>query len=406
MNQAFKPIRKPPSIPELMPRLLRRLAALRDDTITLIGPERRLGVFGWSFVICVILPTIIAGIYLILIASRQYVAEARFAVRTAVEINAASGTEALSLIASLSSSSSTMQDAFIVADYIESRTIIEDLGGKDIVHAVYSRPEIDWFSRLPGNQTLEKIWKYWKKEIDVTIDTPTGIITLAAYAFRAQDAQRLAALIVQQSERLVNQISERSRSDALLRANAEVQLAQERLGKAREELLDYRNRTNILNPEQSATSIGSIIGQLMVEKLELENQMASTGGSLSADAPTNQFARARITNLDSEIKELQEKMTSESQNSALSEQIAGYEERQLKQQFAEKVYEIAQASYERAREEQDKQQLYLVTIVRPTLPEEAAYPRRLIDTGLIFSVCLILWSMIALMVAAVRDHME
>lgn len=389
-----------------MPKLLQRLSSLRDDTTTLVRAKTGLGPLGWSFILCVGLPTFIAAFYLTFVASRQYVAEARFAVRTAVEINAASGSDALSLFAALSSSSSTMQDAFIVADYIKSRTIIEDLGGQEIVHDIYSRPQVDWFSRLSGSATFERVWKYWKKKIDVTIDTPTGIITLEVYAYTPEDARRLANLILQRSEQLVNQISDRSRADALRRADAEVQLAQDRLRDAREALLDYRNRTNILNPEQSATSIGKMVAELILEKLKLENEMASVGNSLSADAPTTQITRARVANLDTQIKALQEKMTSERQNSALSEQIAGYEERQLKQQFAEKLYEIAQASYERAREEQEKQQLYFVNIVRPTLPEEAAYPRRVVDTALVFSVCLVLWSMVALMVAAVRDHME
>jgi capsule polysaccharide export protein KpsE/RkpR len=63
-------------------------------------------------------------------------------------------------------------------------------------------------------------------------------------------------------------------------------------------------------------------------------------------------------------------------------------------------------SYEKAREEQQKQQLYLVTIVRPTLPEEAIYPRRVIGTAIVFAVLLVLWSMIALIVGLIRDHME
>ncbi len=405
MNRPIRPLPKTQPISDLMPKLLQRLAALRDTT-TLIREKTGFGVFGWSFFICVGLPTFIAAVYLTLMASRQYVAEARFAVRTAVEINAASGADPLSLFAALNSSSSTMQDAFIVADYIRSRSIIEDLGGANVVHAIYSRPQIDWFSRLSRTTTFERVWKYWKRKIDVTIDTPTGIITLEAYAYTPEDAKRLAELILQKSEQLVNQISERSRADALHRADAEVQLAQDRVKDAREALLEYRNRTNILNPEQSATSLGKMVAELILEKIKIENEMAAASGSLSADAPTTQINRARLANLDTQIKGLQEKMTSERQNSALSEQIAGYEERALKQQFAEKLYEIAQASYERAREEQEKQQLYFVNIVRPTLPEENAYPRRFTDTALIFAVCLVLWSMIALMVAAIRDHME
>jgi capsular polysaccharide transport system permease protein len=299
-----------------------------------------------------------------------------------------------------------MQDAFIVSDYIKSRTIIEDIGGKDVIHNIYSRPDIDWLSRLPAFQTIEKIWKYWKAMVDVTIDTPTGIITLQTSAFTPVDAKTLADMILRRSELLVNQISERSRSDALRRAENDVQLAQERLRVAREELLRYRNRTNVLDPEQSARSIGDIIAKLYLEKVKLENEMASVSGSVSPDSPTSQITRARVANLDKQIAALRDKLTSDTQNSALSDQISGYEESQLKVQFAEKLYAITQASYEKAREEQEKQQLYIVTIVRPTLPEEATYPRRVTDTAIVFAVLLVLWSMVSLVVGLIRDHME
>ena len=407
MNRLSRAFSIKSSASELIPRLLQRLAALRDDQVITVRTSRRPGVLGWSFIILVIAPTLIAAAYLSVLASRQYVAEARFAIRTAVEINAGTASNALSAIAaSIGSSNSTMQDAFIVSDYIRSRTIIEDIGGKDIIHKIYSRPDVDWFSRLPASQTIEKIWKYWKAMIDVTIDTPTGIITLQTSAFTPADANDLANMILRRSELLVNQISERSRSDALRRSESEVQLAQERLRVARAELLRYRNRTNVLDPEQSARSIGDIIAKLYLEKVKLENEMASVSGSVSPDSPTSQIARARIANLDKEIAALQDKLTSERQNSALSDQISGYEESQLKVQFAEKLYAITQASYEKAREEQEKQQLYLVPIVRPTLPDEATYPRRLIDTAIVFSVLLVLWSMISLVVGLIRDHME
>jgi capsule polysaccharide export protein KpsE/RkpR len=73
--------------------------------------------------------------------------------------------------------------------------------------------------------------------------------------------------------------------------------------------------------------------------------------------------------------------------------------------FAEKLLELSQASLERARLESEKQQLYLVTVVRPTQPEENKYPRPIVGTLLIFALCLVIWSMISLVVASIRDHM-
>jgi capsule polysaccharide export protein KpsE/RkpR len=39
------------------------------------------------------------------------------------------------------------------------------------------------------------------------------------------------------------------------------------------------------------------------------------------------------------------------------------------------------------------------------LPEEAYYPRIIATPAVVFAVCAVLWSMIALLIASIRDHM-
>jgi capsule polysaccharide export protein KpsE/RkpR len=84
--------------------------------------------------------------------------------------------------------------------------------------------------------------------------------------------------------------------------------------------------------------------------------------------------------------------------------LGTFEELQLGEKFNEKMYEISQASYEKARQEREKQLLYLVVVVRPTTPESATYPQVALSSGLLFSSLLILWGIGALLVAAIKDQ--
>jgi capsular polysaccharide transport system permease protein len=45
-------------------------------------------------------------------------------------------------------------------------------------------------------------------------------------------------------------------------------------------------------------------------------------------------------------------------------------------------------------------------IVRPTLPEQATYPRIIRYTLTIFAICFVLWSMVVLLLAAIREHVS
>jgi capsular polysaccharide transport system permease protein len=365
----------------------------------------RVGVLGYTFILFVVFPTVVCFFYLLFWASEEYVSEARFAVRAANESRPSVISDALSMLSSFTGGRSTNQDAFIVADYIRSRTIIEDLGGKQPVHDLYSRPTIDWFSRLPSNEPLEKVWDYWRTKVGAVIDTQSGVLTLRVRAFTPQEAHALAQKIVERSEGLVNEISERSRKDALDRAEAEVQLSLQRLAKIRAALLEFRNQSSTIDPASSAASLSETLTLLMREKLALENNRASLRGMMNEDAPTVRFLSTQIASIERQIESIQAKLTSPgSKTPAISGQLADYEDLQLQSMFAEKVFTISQAGFEKARAEQDKQQLYLVTVVRPSVPEEATYPRPFTGTAIVFALCLVIWSMISLVIASIGDH--
>jgi capsular polysaccharide transport system permease protein len=390
--------------------LTRVLGILRDYlnrlSLKTIYTRCRLLGLGWSsFFICVLFPTLLAGIYFGLIASDEFVAEARFVIRNAntVQTQRAIG-DALAFVRMLGASSGGTQDAFVVTNYIRGRTIIADLGGKSRLVALYARPSIDWISRLNPDASFEDIWKYWGRKVTAIIDTRSSIITLSVRAYTREDANTLAKEIVVLSEKLVNDISERSRRDALTRAEAEIQDAQGRLHESRDRLLNFRNQQQLIDPAMSAASIGDTLTQLVHDKIELENDLATVAGVTSSNAPNQLLLRARITNVDKQIAELQEKLASQKANSALSGQLATYENLQLQVKFMERLYEIAQEAYEKARQELESQQLYVVMVVRPTMPERAVVPLRTLDTLLAFIWSFVLWSICALAVAGIRDH--
>jgi len=373
----------------------------------------RMGLFGWSFVLAVVLPAVISLVYFSLFQTDQYVSEAHFTIRKGGGDSKSAIGDMMSSITSAGGSmgglggtgtSPTTQDVFIVADYVRSRTIIEDMGGKQVLLNIYGRAGVDWLSRLSSSASLEEAWKYWNRMVSAVIDTPSGIITLDVRAFSRDDAYNIARGILSKSEALVNEISERARNDAMMRALGEVKSAEDRLRKARADLADFRNKNNLIDPMLNAKTISDNITKLQQDRLTLENTRATLGPSVSPDSPMLRILNAQIAALDQQIENLRGQLAGNSKTNVLAGQITGYESLQIEVQFAEKLYSISQDSYQAARQEQERQQLYLVTVEQPNIPERQAYPRLFLDTLTVFAGCLILWSMAALLVGTVRDH--
>jgi capsular polysaccharide transport system permease protein len=107
--------------------------------------------------------------------------------------------------------------------------------------------------------------------------------------------------------------------------------------------------------------------------------------------------------LDKQIADLNALLLGKTGAGTISNQLKDYEILKLREEFAEQMYMLARSSFEDARKKLDKQQLYLVVVVPPILPELAAYPRVFANTGLVALGSFILWAIAALIFASVRD---
>lgn len=391
--------------------LRRRLPALSQSVEVVSDAFSTIGAGGgWlrkSFIWAVALPTILFFLYSALWQSQRYVAETRLTVREAQKKEPQKLGDAASIIAKVSGASGGSRDAqnsFMVLNYIKSRAIIVDLGGRAYLERKFAKSDVDFFSRLSKGANLEDLWKYWLGHISASVDTISGILSVRIDAFQPEDALDLAKDIVRLSEELVNKITLRNRADALARAESEVSLARQKLADAREKVLQFRNQNFLIDPGSRASSLGEMIGKLTMERIELVNSLSTFASSLSNDAPSQRLQRTRLAAIDQQIADLKKKLTDSQGSDVVSAQIASYEKLKLEEQFAERLYTISQSAYESARQDLQRQQLYLVTVVAPTMPESATYPKVIGNTILLFCALLIVWAIIALVIASVQDQ--
>ena len=84
--------------------------------------------------------------------------------------------------------------------------------------------------------------------------------------------------------------------------------------------------------------------------------------------------------------------------------ISQYEELLNEQEFAEKAYASTLINMEKARIDATQKHRYLTVIVQPQLPEEAAKPSIPNDIISLFLYSILLWGIIGLVIASVKDH--
>jgi len=92
-------------------------------------------------------------------------------------------------------------------------------------------------------------------------------------------------------------------------------------------------------------------------------------------------------------------------NTALSTQLAAFQELQMEADFSQKAYTAALSTLESARSDATRRELYFQTYIEPTLPIKPLYPQRVMDIFLVFLSACAAWVIGSLFVMGVRDHM-
>lgn len=358
-----------------------------------------------QFVLFVVLPTLLSGVYLFAIASDQYIATAQFAVRGNVEPMEEAQGQFADLIQKHNS-----QDSFIVKDYIQSQSIVVKVEESLHVSQMFSRPEADFWERYKPDQPIEELTKYWRKHVGARIDVISGIITLGVRAFRPEDALTIAREVITLTEALINDISRRAQADLVSHAEADALKAQERLRNAHLALQTFRNRWGIIDPVKTAEATLLTVATLRKDKIKAESDLQVLRASnLDEKSRGIQTLVATVAVLDQQIKHLLDQLTTEGGpgtdvSTNLTRALLEYEGLQVERTIASKLNESANFMVDRARVAASKQQIYLAPFVQPALPVASLYPQRGQTLFTVFFCFLVTWSSIALIMAGVKDQ--
>lgn len=393
---------------ELTPEVEVRTAPSRPLRLRIAAPflwlARAFFTYKGSFVVLVALPSAAAIVYLVFLASDQYVAEARFAVRNA-QFDVRNTKSDKVEISSSGAPAMAGQDAYVVASFVRSAAAFAGLPPEAQPKAVFTRPEADFWARMPERAKLEEVVDYWRTMVSAYVDGPSGVVTIRARAFRPEDARSLALGVIAGSEKLVNEMSARARADAMGHAEEEVRRTQGDVDKALEDERTFRDRQGVLDPASQASNTTTLLLEAMTQRIGLQAQYSVSARAMSPTAPTVLTMKSRLDALDAQIATLRSQLTSgDSSKATVSGMLGEFERLEIRRLFAEKLNRLAEDALERAREKVERQNVYLSVFVPPNLPEYPEFPQRFSLSLLIPVAFLAIWGILALISAAIQDH--
>jgi capsular polysaccharide transport system permease protein len=354
------------------------------------------------FLLTFCLPVALAVLYFGFIASKQFESEARFLVRTTSHGDTAN----LASLMQNQKISRASDETFAVSDFIQSRDALKDLVANADLRSILSRPGADFLNRFPNFYSADKmeaLYEHFSHFVDVHVDSESGIATLRVRAFTPDDAQKLAAALLRDAENLVNRLNARVFVDTLRLANATVEEERAKFVDVENQLTQYRNAQNVVDPgKESAVALdrlGKLMGSLMQNESSLSEEIAV--------APLSpQIARMRdaVSSLREEIAT--QRASISGGDKSLVSKFSEFDRLMLDRELAARGLEAALAHAISARQDVEQQQYYLQTLVEPNLPDRAAYPRRALSILFVAGICFCSYWIVRAVLRNIREHQE
>lgn len=358
-------------------------------------------VFRWIVRGIVLMGVLTAGYWLF--SSDRYVSEAIVIIQNTEQI----GMPTLDITTMLGGLGGVNKpDQLLLREHLLSVDMLKKLDGALDLRSHYSDSRRDLASRMWfKNASIEWFHRYYLSRVSVDFDDYAGVLRIRAQAYDAPTAQAITAMLVQEGEKFMNEMSHALARAQVSFLDKQVALAQEQVLQASKTLLDFQNRKGLASPKATAESIYAIIGKLEGQRTELQTRLASLPRNLDRNHPTKKSLQQSLQAVERQIAQEYAKLASTS-GKPLNSLVEEEQRLELELKFKQDLYRTSLIGLEKGRMDAARTLKHVSVLQMPGMPEYAMEPRRIY--GLIATLCitLLVVGVVNLLKAVILDHVD
>lgn len=370
---------------------------------------KRSGTRAWLwFIVSVVAPIVATSVYFWEYATPQYASSFRYVIQSDNTAQPSSNETGLRSVSSAESTELRVI-SFMLSDYISSPQMVADLQEKFDLASIFSQPNIDALSRLNEDASREQLNRYWTRRVRTDFDITTGLTSVSVTAFDPTSAAALAEEMVLLSESLVNSLSSRARKDTVRLAEETLGDAEQGVQTAQEALQNFRVSNLSVNPTAETGMTDGLLAILNQQYVEVTTQLSVLRSQLPDDSQLIVQLEQRARSLNEAIQAARSQVaTSGAQGGltreAFATQLKDFENLQLDLELATARYQSAVLAVDKAREQANRQQIYILTYVLPNVADTPNGQERLRVLFVVAVCAFAFWIITTLVVAAIRDN--
>ena len=350
------------------------------------------------FLAVVVLPVLLVSAYMYLLATDRYESIASTNITEEKSSTASLDLSMLGL-----SNTAADSDALILKQFIESKDMLMYLDEKIRLREHVTSPEIDFYSRMSSDASLEDFHDYYIWLIYMMYETDSKLLKFSVQAFDPQYAQQMLKVMVARSQAFMDDLNDRVTREQLQFFDREISSSEARLKAAKEELISFQRKNRLLTTESEGAAILATIHAMEQSVVQKQSDLNARLEVLDKSAPQLQTLQLEIKALQNQIAESKDRLAGSSVNS-MTELDSKFREIQLNLEFVTNIYKSNLNALEQARLEAARRLKFLVVVTEPSLPQTSEYPQRGYAVITAALVCMVLFAVASLSASIIREH--
>jgi len=308
-------------------------------------------------------------------------------------------------LAFLVPNNSSTQDVFVIKSFLSSFDELNRLDKKFHLKQHYKSNEVDIIDRLKPWDTKEDFLNLYLKRLIFIYDQTTGLVTVGFLHTNPKISYEIVKQLIKDANEQLNQYNKIIAEKELKFIEKQVEENKKALDDSIKELERFQNSHTILDPTQTATAQFTLLSNLEASLIEKKSKL----NELSQYMNENSFEIIRLKN---EIKNLRKtiakikKALANPNKKALNVYIFEFERLKGMVELNKELYKQSLLQLEQLRAEINKNSKTLLEITKPFIPQGYKYPEKLKDTITIILVLLLLYGIISLIQAIIKEHID
>ncbi len=305
----------------------------------------------------------------------------------------------------LPNANSNMQDSKLIEKYIYSIEMFNKIDRKFKLKEHYMSRDIDFLQRKYSFSTSADFFKLYKKRVIINYDVTSDTLDISFLHTNAKIAKEILEFIILEAEKRLNMFDRDSGDKILKFIKKQEKTNKKILFSSIQELLNYQNRHKTIDPSIDIKSKSKIISKLEQEIIQKELKYSKLKQYMNSSTIEIRSLKAEIKTLKNKLNSIKSSLSGINKNE-LNKNLFEFERLKSNVEFNKERYRQTLIQLDLAMIQATQNAKNFIIITKPTLSDSYSQPDKLKNIITIFMALFMIYGILSMIYAIIKDHRD